>query len=168
MDFDLTAEQQAIEELAGRLLADRSTPESLRQLEASDTDRFDRGLWRELADAGLLALVAPEEHGGAGLGIVELCLLLREVGRRTAAEPALSTLALGALPLTRWGTANQQARFLPGVAAGDVVLTAALAEPLGDPRRPTLVARPDPAGCQAAGLRLAQPDACRFVDPAAP
>ena len=153
MDFDLTTEQQAIEELAGRLLADRSTPDALRQVEASEPDRFDRDLWSAMADAGLLALVVPEEHGGAGLGIVELCLLLREVGRRTAALPALATLGLGALPLARWGTAAQQASVLPGVAGGGTVMTAALAEPLGDPRDPTLVARPEGDGWVLDGER---------------
>jgi alkylation response protein AidB-like acyl-CoA dehydrogenase len=153
MDFDLTPEQQAIEELAGRLLADRSTPDALRVLEASDDDRFDRPLWQEMADAGLLALVVPEEHGGAGLGIVELCLLLREVGRRTAAVPALATLALGVLPLARWGSDTQRAAVLPSVASGELVLSAALAEPLGDPREPTLVARPDADGWVLDGVR---------------
>ena len=153
MDFDLTTEQQAIEELAGRLLADRSTPEALRNLEAADPDRFDRDLWRAMADAGLLALVVPEEHGGAGLGIVELCLLLREVGRRTAAVPALATLALGALPVARWGTAAQQASVLPGVAGGETVMTAALVEPLGDPRAPSLVARAEGDGWVLDGER---------------
>lgn len=153
MDFDLTAEQQAVEELAGRLLADRSTPDALRSIEESDPDRFDRDLWREMVDAGLLALVVPEANGGAGLGIVELCLLLREVGRRTAAVPALATLALGALPLARWGTSAQQGGVLPGVAAGETVLTAALVEPHGDPLAPTLVARGEGDGWVLDGAR---------------
>ena len=153
MDFDLSEEQQAIEELAGRLLADRSTPDALRELEAADDDRVDRDLWRAMADAGLLALVVPEQHGGAGLGIVELCLLLREVGRRTAAVPALATLALGALPLARWGTVAQQAAWLPGVSSGDTIMTAALVEPLGDPRAPSLVARAEGDGWILDGVR---------------
>ena len=89
MDFDLTDEQEATAEAATKLLADKSTPEALRALEERDDLRFDRDLWAAMADAGLLGIAVPEEHGGAGLGLLELCLVLQEVGRRTAAVPAL-------------------------------------------------------------------------------
>ena len=50
-------------------------------------DRFDRDLWRELGAAGLLGLALPEEYGGAGLGLIELCRVLVEVGRTVAPVP---------------------------------------------------------------------------------
>jgi alkylation response protein AidB-like acyl-CoA dehydrogenase len=143
VDFDLTDEQQATVEAAGKLLGDKATPDAIRELEKSDDLRFDRELWAAMADAGLLGIAVPAEHGGAGLGVLELALVLEEVGRRTAPVPALAALALGGLPLARWGSAEQQTALLPGLAAGSTVVTAALVEPLGDPLQPSTAARPD-------------------------
>ncbi len=144
MDFDLTEEQLAVSELAARVLGDLSTPERLRVLDRQRTaggggdglegNGMDRDLWAALADVGLTAIVVPEELGGAGLGLVELCGLLREVGRRTAAVPALATLAGAALPIARHGSETQRRRWLPGIGDGSIVATAAIVEPLGDPR----------------------------------
>ena len=142
MDFDLSDEQQAITDLAAKLLGDKATPEAIRAVEERDDLRFDRDLWAAMADAGLLGIALPAEHGGAGLGLLELCLALEEVGRRTAPVPALAALAVGGLAVARWGTADQQAALLPGVAAGTTVLTAALSEPLGDLLHPSTTARP--------------------------
>jgi 3-oxocholest-4-en-26-oyl-CoA dehydrogenase beta subunit len=146
MDFDLTDEQQATIDVAAKLLGDKATPEAIRAVEHADDVRFDRALWSSMADAGLLGLAVPAEHGGAGLGVLELCLLLEEVGRRTAPVPALAALAFGGLPVARWGTAEQRAALLPGLVAGTTVLTAALIEPLGDPTHPTTTARRDGDG----------------------
>lgn len=140
MDFDLTDEQSAVVELSTQLLGDLSTPDALRAIEAADPDRFDRALWAAMADAGLLALCVPEELGGAGLGLLELCLVLREAGRRTAAVPAFAALALGALPVVRYGTPDQQNRLLSPLAAGATVMTAALSQAHGDPRSPGVTA----------------------------
>ncbi len=145
MDFDLTDAQSAVTELAARRLGDLSTPETLREIERRDPDRFDRRLWAEMADAGLLGLLAPEHLGGAGLGLVELCMVLREVGRRTAAVPAFAALALGALPIARHGTPAQVERILGPLLAGELVVTAALSQSLGDPRTPSVVAARDGA-----------------------
>jgi 3-oxocholest-4-en-26-oyl-CoA dehydrogenase beta subunit len=159
VDFDLTDEQQATAELAAKLLGDKSTPEALRALDHADDLRFDRELWRAMADAGLLGIALPLEHGGAGLGLVELCLVLEEVGRRTAPVPALASLAFAGLPVTRFGSADQQAALLPPLAAGASVLTAALVEPLGDPLRPATAARPDGDGWVLDGTKTNVPAA---------
>jgi alkylation response protein AidB-like acyl-CoA dehydrogenase len=71
--------------------------------------------------------------------------------------PALAGLALGALPVARWGTGAQQAAILPGVAAGGTVVTAALVEPLGDPLRPSTVARREAGGWVLDGERTNVP-----------
>jgi len=99
VDFDLTDEQQATIDVAGKLLGDKAAPDAIRALEQRDDMRFDRDLWAAMADAGLLGIAVPEAHGGAGLGVLELCLVLEEVGRHTAPVPALAALALGALPV---------------------------------------------------------------------
>jgi 3-oxocholest-4-en-26-oyl-CoA dehydrogenase beta subunit len=159
VDFDLTDEQRATAELAAKLLGDKSTPEALRALDHADDLRFDRDLWRAMADAGLLGIALPVEHGGAGLGLMELCLVLEEVGRRTAPVPALASLAFAGLPVARFGSASQQAALLPPLVAGTSVLTAALVEPLGDPLRPATAARLDGDGWVLDGVKTNVPAA---------
>jgi 3-oxocholest-4-en-26-oyl-CoA dehydrogenase beta subunit len=159
VDFDLTDEQQAIAGLAAKVLGDKATPGALRALELADELRFDRGLWGAMADAGLLGTAVPVEHGGAGLGLLELCLVLEEVGRRTAPVPALASLAFAGLPLARFGSPDQQATLLAPMAAGSSVLTAALVEPLGDPVRPATVAHPDGDGWVLDGTKTNVPAA---------
>jgi 3-oxo-4-pregnene-20-carboxyl-CoA dehydrogenase beta subunit len=93
--------------------------------------------WADLAAAGLLSLPVPEEHGGEGLGLPEVAVLLREVGRRAGALPVWETLCCGALVLAAAGSDDQQRRLLPGVAAGEVILTPAIREAgAGIPERP--------------------------------
>ena len=111
MDFGLDDTQQAIARLARDTLA-----------RESDVD----AAWKALGQAGLLSLAIPERLDGDGLGVLEVAVLLAEVGRAAAALPALSTLALGVLPVLRCGTAGQQDELLPPVASGERLLTAAL------------------------------------------
>src|SRR5690606_39932867 len=130
-------------DVAAKLLGDKATPDAIRAVEQADDLRVDRDLWAAMADAGLLGIAVPADHGSAGLGVLELALVLEEVGRHTAPVPALATLALGGLPVARWGSEQQRATLLPEVVAGTTILTAALVEPHGDPLLPTVTARPD-------------------------
>ncbi len=141
MDFALTESQQAIADLSRELFTDHCTPERLRAVEDSDSPGFDRALWSALAEAGLLGTVVPEEHGGLGLGLVELALLLEQAGYAAAPVPVLAGLALGALAVVRHGSAQQQEHTLPGIAAGTHLVTAALVEQLGDEAHPATTAR---------------------------
>jgi 3-oxocholest-4-en-26-oyl-CoA dehydrogenase beta subunit len=127
MDFQLSDDQTAIVELAARILGDRCTPEALAAAEAAG-DRFDADLWRLLAEADLLGLCLPEAVGGGGYGVLEAALLCQEVGRTAAPVPLWSTLMLGALPIAQHGDDALKAKVLPAVAAGELVLTAALVE----------------------------------------
>ena len=141
MDFSFTPEQDDAAELAARILGDRVTTERLKAVEAAG-DRFDRELWAELGSAGLLGLWLPEEHDGAGLGVLELCRVLVEVGRRVAPVPLAAHGAASRL-LAEHGSAEQQARWLPGAATGATVVTAAVAEDRAFlPEQPTAVAEP--------------------------
>ncbi|MDT0201788.1 acyl-CoA dehydrogenase family protein [Nocardioides sp. AE5] len=128
MDFSFTPEQDEAAELAARILADRATTTRMREVEQGG-DRFDRALWSDLAEAGLLSLAIPEAHGGAGLGLIELCRVLVEVGRRVAPVP-LASHGPAALALAEFGEQAVQAEWLPGAASGERVLAPALSEPL--------------------------------------
>src|SRR4051794_31607228 len=142
MDFRFTQEQDEAAELAAGILQDRATNARLKSVEA-DGDRFDRQLWAELGSAGLLGLALPEEYDGAGLGVIELCGVLVEVGRRVAPVP-LAAHGPASRVIAELGSDAQKAQWLPAAASGASVLTAAVAEDRAySPVRPTTVATPD-------------------------
>lgn len=140
MDFRFSEEQQAISDLASQVLSDRSTHERLRDLERSDGPRFDRDLWGELANVGVLGATVPEVHGGAGLDLVALGGVLEAVGRTAAAVPLWETLGLAVPAIARFAPEALAVELLARVVTGEVVLTAAWHEPGGEPLVPTTVA----------------------------
>jgi len=157
MDFSLTEEQTAVRDLARKILEDLVTNERLKQLEAGQQP-FDREVWSELAKANLLGVGVDEAHGGSGMGYATLCVLLEEIGRAVAPVPLLPSLALGALPLERFGSQEQKQRWLPGVVSGETILSAALQEPGGDdPAQPLTTARRVGAGWELSGTKLLVP-----------
>ena len=159
MDFKLTDEQLAVSEAAGGVFSGLVDAEKIAAVESS-TDRIDRDLWKALADADLLGLAIPEADGGAGYGLMELCLLLEAQGNVVAPVPLWSTLVLGALPLARFGSEAQRAAWLPGVVAGDVILTAALSGAANSPTSmPAVRASASGDGFVLHGTELAVPQA---------
>ncbi len=155
MDFALNDAQIATRDLAKQILGDLVAPERHREMEKAG-EWFDRKTWQALADAGLLAIALPEAHGGSGLGFLEIALVLEEIGRTVAKVPYFASIVLGALPIAEFGSADQQAAWLPRLGDGSAVATAALVE--GEPTTATaagdswtLSGRRDfvPAGCDA-------------------
>jgi acyl-CoA dehydrogenase len=134
MDFNYSEEQEAVRQLAGQIFGDRVTHDRLKQVEgaAGEEGPFDRELWRELANAGLLGIHLDEEVGGSGLDFVAACLVIEAAGRTAAYVPVVETMVYGAVPIARFGTDAQREAWLTGVAAGETVLTAALAELQGE------------------------------------
>jgi 3-oxocholest-4-en-26-oyl-CoA dehydrogenase beta subunit len=134
MDFTYSEEQEAVRQLAGQIFGERATHERLKQIEAEAGAEgpFDRALWRALADAGLVGIHLDEEVGGSGLDFVAACLVIEAAGRTAAYVPVVETMVYGAVPIARYGTDAQRKTWLGGVAAGETVLTAALAELTGE------------------------------------
>ena len=126
MDFTATDGQTDAAQLAKQILTDRCTVDRLAEIEKQG-GRFDRELWNELGEAGLLGLAVPESHGGAGLGILELVSVVEEAGRVVAPLP-IATHVVAALTLARYGDDTQRA-VLSDAASGAAILTAAVAEP---------------------------------------
>ena len=91
MDFTLTDEQQAIADLAHRILSEQLPPERLRELEQTDA-WFADDVWAELGKADLLGIALPEADGGGGYGILEACLIAEQIGRTVAPVPYLSSI----------------------------------------------------------------------------
>ena len=151
MDFSLTEEQQELAGLAAQILGDRMTLQHLKERDRSG-DWYDLDTWREFAKANLLGIALPESAGGLGMGFLDLCMVLREVGRYVAPLPAISTLVSAAMPIARYGTDAQRA-ILQKVVAGDVLLAAALAEYGAEPEAPATTATPDGDGWRIDGIK---------------
>jgi alkylation response protein AidB-like acyl-CoA dehydrogenase len=116
MNFDFTDDQQAIKRTANELLAARFKPERMREL--AEAERYDDDAWREMSELGWAGIFIDEDHGGQGLGIVELVILMEELGYALAPVPFLSNAAAG-LALQFAGTDEQKERWLPGIASGE-------------------------------------------------
>jgi alkylation response protein AidB-like acyl-CoA dehydrogenase len=121
MNFDFTDDQRTIKATARELLASRSPFERVRA--AAEDGRYDDALWRELCELGWPGIAVAERHGGQELGAVELAVLLEELGYAVAPTPLLGS-ALAALAIEHAGDDEQRARWLPGLASGE--LTGAL------------------------------------------
>src|SRR3954471_13888331 len=116
MDFDLTEDQKEIKSTAHSLLEARSPWTKVR--EASESGAYDESLYKEVSELGWPGIAVAEEHGGQGLGAVELAVLLEELGYACAASPFLSTAAAASV-IQACGTDEQRARYLPALAAGE-------------------------------------------------
>lgn len=169
MDFAYNPDQDSLRALVRKMLADHATPQRLEELERGD-DRVDHDLWQDMADAGLLGVCVPEAQGGSGLGLIDLSIVLEEVGRAVAPVPVFATLALGVLPIAEFGSESQKQDLLPGVVSGKTILSAALQEQGNlDPLRPTTVATPNDGGWLLTGTKFCVPaaaDAAAVLVPA--
>jgi len=117
MDFGLTDDQRDIQRTARELLSSRATPERVR--EHAEAGRADDALWKELCELGWPGIAVAEEHGGQGLGTVELAILCEELGRTVAPVPFLPSV-LAATLIEHAGSDEQRERWLPGLASGEL------------------------------------------------
>ena len=117
MNFDFSDDQQAIKRTAKDFLAARFTAERVRELAEAGT--YDDDAWKEICELGWPGIFVSEEHGGQGLGIVELVILMEELGYALAPLPFLSGVAAG-LALEVAGSDEQRERWLPGIASGEL------------------------------------------------
>ncbi len=127
MDFSFSEDQTAIRDLANQIFSDRTTDEFMLAFDRGGKV-YDDELWTTLAEQGLLGITVPEAFGGTGLGFTELCLMLEEQGRRISPIPLYSNLVLGVLPINEFGSPQQKEKYLTPLAAGQLKLTAAIAE----------------------------------------
>jgi len=121
-----TPDQEELARAARTVVSRRLPVAHLRGLrERSPAERVDRALWRELAELGWAGILIDDAHGGAGLGMVEVGLVMLELGRTLAATPMLSTAVIGASALA--GT-QLAAEILPAVGRGERLLALAFEE----------------------------------------
>jgi len=116
MRFDFDDEQREIKDTARSFLSSRFKPETVRKL--AEEDRYDDALWSEVSELGWPGIAIAEEHGGQGLGMVELVILCEELGYACAPLPFLTNAAAG-LVIERAGSDEQRERWLGGIASGE-------------------------------------------------
>jgi alkylation response protein AidB-like acyl-CoA dehydrogenase len=118
-------ERLALRESVHLLLEKKSDERAVRT--TMDTESgYDEELWRELAEMGVIGLLVDEIHGGAGVGPMELELIMEEVGAALLCSPFLASGVLAATLLHALGDTEQSDRLLPGIAEGSCIATVAM------------------------------------------
>jgi hypothetical protein len=121
MDFDYSEDQKFLRGEARRFLEGRCGVGVVRKVLNDPARSFDEGLWKAVAEQGWLGAAIPEAHGGLGLGHIELCAIAEELGRALAPIPFASTVYFLAEAIMLAGSEAQKARWLPKIAAGEVI-----------------------------------------------
>ena len=160
MDIGFTEEQELLRESARRFFEGECTTGFVRQRMAEPaavTDEF----WQKLAEQGWLGIVSPEEEGGSGLGLVDLVVLMEEMGRAVMPGPFLSTVLLGGSAIAEAGSPAQRRQWLPQIADGSAKAALAWTEPnlRWDAAGVALTAREAGGGFALSGTKLFVGDA---------
>jgi alkylation response protein AidB-like acyl-CoA dehydrogenase len=126
MDLVLNEEEQFIKKTAREFLEAACTTKLIRAME-DDPLGYPADLWGKIADLGWLGMALPEKHGGQGLPLSYLGLILEELGYAAAPVPFHCTM-ITALAISQFGNDNQSSEILPQVVKGDMILTWAIIE----------------------------------------
>jgi alkylation response protein AidB-like acyl-CoA dehydrogenase len=160
MDIGFSEEQELLRDTARKFLDSECPTQFVRRMmdtENAITDEF----WRQLADNGWLGITYPEDAGGSGLGLVDLVVLMEEIGRAVMPGPYPATVLLGGAAIAVAGSPAQRREWLPRIAAGEVKATLALTEPNArwDAAGITATAREARGGFTLSGGKMFVPDA---------
>jgi alkylation response protein AidB-like acyl-CoA dehydrogenase len=132
MNLEFSEDQQFVQHTARDFLSKHAGPDVCRKVLETAGAHHDPALWKGVAEMGWLGAVIPEEHGGAGLGYLELVLITEEIGRSLAPIPFSSSVALCTEAILSYGSDAQKQAWLPRLAAGDAIGTFAFAEGPGE------------------------------------
>jgi alkylation response protein AidB-like acyl-CoA dehydrogenase len=159
MNFGFNEEQELLRKTARDFLAEHAPMKAVREV-MEGPQAHSPGLWKQMAELGWTGLALPERHGGAGLSLIELALVLEELGRCLAPVPFLPT-HIAARAILEAGDDAQQARWLPRICSGELAATLAITEERGsdEPADVALRAVHAGAGFELEGRKLFVPDA---------
>src|SRR5438094_2358962 len=160
MDIGFTEEQELLRETARKFLDGECTTQFVRRM--MDTDAAVTGeFWQKLAENGWLGITYPEADGGSGLGLVDLVVLMEEIGRAVMPGPYPATVLLGGAAIAAAGSPAIRQEWLPRIAAGEAKATLAASEPNArwDAAGITLAARETRGGFALSGTKMFVPDA---------
>jgi len=130
-DFSFTDEHDELRATIRQFLADKSSEQDVREQMATETG-WDRAVWAQMAEEmGLAGLIIPESFGGAGVGYVELLVVMEEMGRALLCSPFLSTAVLASNAVLECASEAAQKDLLVGIAAGQTIATLAYVEENG-------------------------------------
>ncbi len=121
MDFTYDDEQLALQEVARTALERECGPDVVRQL-ADDAEGITPALWNMLVELGWTGLLVPEEYGGSGVGLLEMCVVLEEMGRRPLPGPFFSSAVAATLAARALGATELLADLASGARRGTVAL----------------------------------------------
>ena len=160
MDIGFSEEQELLRDTARKFLDSECPTQFVRRMmdtEDAITDEF----WRQLAENGWLGITYPEDAGGSRLGLVDLVVLMEEIGRAVMPGPYPATVLLGGAAIATAGSPAQRREWLPRIAAGEVKATLALTEPNArwDAAGITATAREARGGFTLSGGKMFVPDA---------
>ena len=160
MDIGFSEEQELLRDTARKFLGAECTTKFVREMmatEAAVTDAF----WRQLAENGWLGIAFAEEDGGAGLGLLDLVVLMEEVGRAVMPGPYPATVLLGGAAIAEAGSPEQRREWLPRIASGEAKATLAVTEPNArwDAAGITAAAGEARGGFVLSGAKMFVPDA---------
>ncbi len=160
MDIGFTEEQELLRETARKFLDAECDTRFVRARMAT-AEAVTGEFWQKLAGQGWLGIVYPEEMGGSGLGLVDLVVLMEEMGRRVMPGPFLSTVLLGGAAIAEAGSPAQRRQWLPRIAAGEAKAALAWTEPdlRWDAAGVTLAARETGGGFTLSGSKIFVGDA---------
>ncbi len=163
MNFGFTEEQELLRKTARDFLAEHASMKRVREIMEGPESQCSE-LWGRMAELGWLGLALPEACGGAGLTMIELGIVLEELGRCLAPVPFLTT-AIAAMAVLEAGAESQQQDWLARIAAGRTRATLAISEERGteEPGDLALTAQRASDGWQLDGRKLFVPDA-RIAD----
>ncbi|MBV8120272.1 MAG: acyl-CoA dehydrogenase family protein [Alphaproteobacteria bacterium] len=160
MDIGFSEEQELLRETARKFLEAECSSGFVRERMAT-AEAVTHTFWRQLAEQGWLGIVYPEADGGSGLGLVDLVVLMEEMGRRVMPGPFFSTVLLGGAAIAEAGSSAQRREWLPPIAAGAAKAALAWTEPAlrWDAAGITLAARETAGGFTLSGSKLFVGDA---------
>jgi len=160
MDFGFSEEQEMMRQSARQFLEAECQMSYVRKM-MEDDGGYSAEQWKKMAELGWMGLIFPEEYGGSGLTMVDLVVILEEMGRVVMPGPFFASVILGALAIDLGGTADQKTRYLPDLAAGRTKATLALVEQSGrwDVEGIQLAAKRSGAGFTLNGTKLFVHDA---------
>jgi alkylation response protein AidB-like acyl-CoA dehydrogenase len=128
MNFDFSDDQKFLKGEARKFLDANCGAGKVRAVLDDDAKAYDQALWQAVAAQGWLGAAIPEEHGGLGLGHLELCVIAEELGRAVAPIPFASTVYFLAEAVMLAGDDKQKAAILPKIAAGELIGAIATSE----------------------------------------
>ena len=128
MNFDFSDDQKFLREEARKFLSAQCTTKQVREVLDDEAMSHHAGVWNKIVEMGWLGAAIPEEYGGLGLGMLEMCVIAEELGRALAPVPFGSSAFFFAEAVKLAGSEEQKKALLPGISDGSIVGTIAASE----------------------------------------